>query len=104
MSTLEPLERQVNEAVRIIISKSDSIMNSQTKFHKASLVRVVPMSVLQEEQGTGRGSLLQGGGGGGGHRGGGGTGAGDRGKGRRIGTKLSASSILLFPIFVYLHY
>ena len=104
MSTLEPLERQVNEAVCIIISKPDSIMNSQTKFHKASLVRVVPMSVLQEEQGTGRGSLLQGGGGGGGHRGGGGTGAGDRGKGRRIGTKLSASSILLFSIFVYLHY
>ena len=56
-----PLVRQVNEAVRIVISKADCIMNSKTEFHQAPLVRIVPMAGLQEEQGTGRGSLQQGG-------------------------------------------
>ena len=56
-----PLVRQVNEAVRIIISKADCIMNSKTEFHQAPLVRIIPVTGLQEEQGAGRGSLEQGG-------------------------------------------
>ena len=36
-------------------------MNSKTEFHQAPLVRIVPMTGLQEEQGTGRGSLQPGG-------------------------------------------
>ena len=56
------LVRQVNEAVRIIISKADCIMNSKTEWHQAPLVRIIPMSGLQEEQGTARGSLQRPGG------------------------------------------
>ena len=56
-----PLVRQVNEAVRTVISKADCIMNSKTEFHQAPLVRIVPMTGLQEMQGTGRCSLQQGG-------------------------------------------
>ena len=99
-----PLVRQVNKAVPIMILKSDCIIDSQTKFCQATLVRVVPMSGLQEEQGTGRGRLLQGGEGrgGGGQRGGGGRGARGRGSARRIGTKGSASSILLSKFCVSL--
>ena len=55
------LGRQVNEAVRIIISKAECIMNSKTEWHQTPLVRIIPMSGLQEEQGTARGILLQGG-------------------------------------------
>ena len=55
------LVRQVNEAVRIIISKAECIMNSKTEWHQAPLVRIIPVSGLQEEQGTARGSLQQGG-------------------------------------------
>ena len=51
------LVRQVNEAVRIIISKADCIMNSKTEWHQAPLVRIIPVSGLQEEQGTARRSL-----------------------------------------------
>ena len=54
-----PLVRQVNEAVRIIISKAHCIMNSKTEFHQAPLVRIIPVSGIKEEQGTGRGSLQQ---------------------------------------------
>ena len=56
-----PLVRQVNEAVRIIISKADCIMYSKTEFHQAPLVRIIPVTGLREEQGAGRGSLEQGG-------------------------------------------
>ena len=80
-----PLVRQVNEAVRIIISRAECIMNSKSEWHQAPLVRVIPMSGLQEDQGTGRGSLLQGGAERGRMRGRGGRGAG-RGR-RREGTR-----------------
>ena len=56
-----PLVRQVNEAVRIIISKAECIVNSKSEWHQAPLVRIVPMSGLQEDQGAARGSLQQGG-------------------------------------------
>ena len=52
-----PLVRQVNEAVRIIISKAECILNSKSEWHQAPLVRIVPTSGLQEDQGAGRGSL-----------------------------------------------
>ena len=55
------LVRQVNEAVRIILSRADCIMNSKSEWHQAPLVRIIPVSGLQEEQGTARGSLQQGG-------------------------------------------
>ena len=45
--------RQVNEAVRIEMSKADCIMNSKSEFHQAPLVRVVPVNGLVEEQGAG---------------------------------------------------
>ena len=45
------LERQVNEAVRIEMSKADCVMNSRAEFHQAPLVRVVTVVGLQEEQG-----------------------------------------------------
>ena len=76
-----PLVRQVNEAVRIIILKAHCIMNSKTEFNQAPLVRIIPVSGLQEEQGTGRGSLQQAGRGGGRGRGRGG--GEDRGGSRR---------------------
>ena len=79
-----PMVRQINEAVRIIISKAGCILNSKSEWHQAPLVRVIPVSGLQEDQGAGRGSLQQGGEGrgrGGGHQGGGGGGAR-----RRVGT------------------
>ena len=75
-----PLVRQVNEAVRIIISKAHCIMNSKTEWHQAPLVRIIPMSGLQEDQGTGRGSLQQRGVERGGRR-------GRAGRGRREGTR-----------------
>ena len=49
--------RQVNEAVRIIIAEADCIMNSKTEWHPAPLIRIIPVSVLQEEQGIARRSL-----------------------------------------------
>ena len=73
-----PLVRQINEAVRIIISRAECIMNSKSEWHQAPLVRVIPMSGLQEDQGIGRGSLLQGGAERGRMRGRGGRGAGTR--------------------------
>ena len=54
-----PLVRQVNESVRIIISKAECVMNSKSEWHQAPIVRIIPMSGLQEEQGAGRGSLQQ---------------------------------------------
>ena len=44
------LERQVNEAVRIIINKADIVMNSKSEFRQAPIIRVVPTTGLQEEQ------------------------------------------------------
>ena len=67
-----PMVRQINEAVRIIISKAECLLNSKSEWHQAPLVRVIPVSGLQEDQGAGRGSLQQGGEGrgrGGGHQG-----------------------------------
>ena len=55
------LERQVNEAVRIEMSKADCVMNSRAEFHQAPLVRVVPVVGLQAEQGEeeqGRGEQI----------------------------------------------
>ena len=49
------LVRQVNEAVRIMISEAGCIMNSKSEFHQAPLVRVVPTTGLLEEQGSGGG-------------------------------------------------
>ena len=48
-----PLVRQVNKAVPIMILKSDCIIDSQTKFRQAPLVRVVPMSGLKRSRGQG---------------------------------------------------
>ena len=59
-----PLVRQVNEAVRIVLTKADCVMNSKNEWHQAPLVRIIPMTGLQEDQGIGRGSLDQQGGGG----------------------------------------
>ena len=56
-----PLVRQVNEAVRIVITKADCVMNSKSEWHQAPLIRILPMTGLQEDQGAGRGSLGQGG-------------------------------------------
>ena len=36
-------------------------MNSKSEWHQAPLICVIPMSGLKEDQGTGQGSLLQGG-------------------------------------------
>ena len=44
------LERQVNEAVRIIITKADLVLNSRSEFRQAPIVRIVPTTGLQEEQ------------------------------------------------------
>ena len=52
-----PLVRQVNEAVRIVLSGADCVMNSKNEWHEAPLVRTIPMTGLQEDQGIGRGSL-----------------------------------------------
>ena len=48
------LTRQVNEAVRIGMSKADCVLNSKSEFHQAPLVRVVPVTGLIEEQEAGR--------------------------------------------------
>ena len=39
--------RQINEAVRIIISKAECILNSKSEWNKAPLVRIIPMFGLQ---------------------------------------------------------
>ena len=70
--------RQVNEAVRIEMSKVDYVMNSKSEFHQAPLVRVVPVNSLVEEQGAGVDPRLPGGGGGA-------AGGRGRGGGRRPG-------------------
>ena len=44
------LVRQLNEAVRIEMSKADCVMNSKAEFHQAPLVRVVPVTGLLEDQ------------------------------------------------------
>ena len=44
------LERQVNEAVRIVITKADMILNSRSEFRQAPIIRIVPTTGLQEEQ------------------------------------------------------
>ena len=44
------LDRQVNEAVRIIITKADIVLNSKSEFRQAPIIRVVPTTGLQEEQ------------------------------------------------------
>ena len=56
------MSRQVNEAVRIEISTADCIMNSKAEWHQAPLVRVVPVTGLQEEQVAGGDPLQEGGG------------------------------------------
>ena len=58
------LSRQVNEAVRIEMSTADCIMNSKAEWHQAPLVRVVPVTGLQEEQVAGGDPRQEGGGGG----------------------------------------
>ena len=49
------LVRQVNEAVRIEMSEADCVMNSKAEFHQSPLVRVVPVTGLQQEQGEEQG-------------------------------------------------
>ena len=44
------LERQVNEAVRIMITSADIVLNSKSEFRQAPIIRVVPTNGLQEEQ------------------------------------------------------
>ena len=66
-----PLVRQVNEAVRITLSKAHCIMNSKSEWHQLPLVWIILMSNLQEDQGTGSGiSSRKGWKGGGGQSGG----------------------------------
>ena len=79
-----PLVRQINKSVRKIISRAECIMNSKSEWHQAPFVRVIPMSGLQEDQGSGQGSLLQEGAERGRMRGRRGRGAG---RGRREGTR-----------------
>ena len=45
------LERQVHDAVRNEMSKTDFLMNSRAEFYPAPLVRVVIWVGLQEDQG-----------------------------------------------------
>ena len=45
------MARQVNEGVRIKRSKADCLMNSKSEFHQHPVVRVVPVSGIQQEQG-----------------------------------------------------
>ena len=45
------MARQVNEGVRIKRSKADCLMNSKSEFHQHTVVRVVPMRGIQQEQG-----------------------------------------------------
>ena len=75
------LVRQVNEAVRIEMSEADCVMNSKAEFHESPLVRVVPVTELQEEQGEGQGPWEEASGRGGGRRGRGRRGKGERGRG-----------------------
>ena len=65
------LDRQVNKAVRIIISKADIVMNSKSEFRQAPIIRVVPTTGSHEEQEGSRNNSWAGGGGGGMARGGG---------------------------------
>ena len=44
------LERQMNEAVRIMITSADIVLNSKSEFRQAPIIRVVPTNGLQEEQ------------------------------------------------------
>ena len=48
------LSRQLNEAVRIAMLTADSIVNSKAEWHQVPLLRVVPVTGLQEEQVGGR--------------------------------------------------
>ena len=50
--------RQVNKPVRMLRSKAHCLMNSNSKFQQAPLVRWVTLSGLQEEQGKGEGDTL----------------------------------------------
>ena len=45
------LSRQVNEAVRILSSKANTLMNSRSEFHQAPIVRVTLNRGLELEQG-----------------------------------------------------
>ena len=45
------LDRQVNEAVRVTISKADTLSNSKNEFHQTPIIRVVAASGLQGDQG-----------------------------------------------------
>ena len=75
------LVRQVNEAVRIEMSEADCVMNSKAEFHQSPLVRWVPVTGLQEEQGEGQGPWHESSGRGGGRRGRRRWGRGERGRG-----------------------
>ena len=52
--------RQVNEPVRMMRAKADCLLNSNSEFHQAPLVRVVALTGLQEKQGEGAGDTLGG--------------------------------------------
>ena len=44
------LERQVNEAVRIVITKADIVLNSRSEFRQAPIIIIVPTTGLQQDQ------------------------------------------------------
>ena len=46
------LSRQVHEAVRILRTDAEIILNSKSEFHQTPLIRVVATNWLQEEQTT----------------------------------------------------
>ena len=70
------LVRQVNEAVRILMSEADCVMNSKSEFHQSPLVRVVAVTGMLEEQGDELDLVQEG------RRRGGGRGRGGQGRGR----------------------
>ena len=43
------LERQINAAVRMISSQANFIMNSESEFHQATIVRVVATNQSKEK-------------------------------------------------------
>ena len=52
------LVRQVNEPVRMMRAKADTLLNSKSEFHQAPLVRVVALTGLQDEQEDRKGNTL----------------------------------------------
>ena len=61
-----PLMRQVNEPVRVLLSRADMLLHSKNEFHRAPLTRLIALTGLQGDQGEDCiGAFLRAGGGGG---------------------------------------